>query len=83
MNGALCRRQIELHELAPHLFHRDTLGLVRLRMAFVDGLIQSGTGATAQLFGTQRGNINEQEPVRDGRRRLDWFRVLWFFLLRY
>jgi len=83
MNGTLCRRQIELHELAPHLFHRDTLGLVRQRMPFVDGLIQSGTGATAQLFGAQRGNIDEQEPVRHGRRRLDWLRGLGFFLLRY
>jgi hypothetical protein len=42
-------------------------------MAFVDGLIEARSRPAAQLLGSQRRNINEEEPVRDERCGLEWF----------
>ncbi len=62
-----------MNELAPHFFHGHALGLMRLGMGVVRVMVEARTGAAAKLLSPQRGDIDEQEPVCDGGRRLDDF----------
>lgn len=71
MNGLLCGRQIELHQLLAHFFHRHAFGFVRLRMWC--GLVEPRPGAAPELLGSERRDIHKKKPVRDGRSRLQRF----------
>jgi len=70
----LGRRQIELHQTAPNLFHRDPFGLVGLRMGIVDGVREPGPGTPSKLLGAKSGYIYEKKAVRDQGGRFDGFR---------
>ena len=82
-SGVLAGRQVELHQLAAHLFHRHPFGLLGLRVAVVRCLVEARTRAPAELLGPEGGDIDEKKTIRDGRRRLDGFLDLRsVFLLR-
>jgi hypothetical protein len=70
VDGLFRRWKIELHELTPDFFHRDPLSFVRLRVTLVCGLVQTRPRAPSELLGSERGDIDEQKPVRHGRSRL-------------
>ena len=73
MNRLLGSRQVELHQLLPHFFHRNPFCLMGLRMAFVWRLVEARAGAAAKLLCAESRDIDEKKPVRDGRSRLGWF----------
>ena len=52
---------------APHLFHRDPLGLRRQFAVRVGVAVEPRQRATAELLGAQRGHVHEQKPIGDGR----------------
>ena len=85
MNGPLCGRKVEVHQTAPHLFHRNPFGLVGLRMGIVDRVLEPGPGTASKLLGAKSGYIYEKKAVRDqrgrlhGLRRFDDFSRLWRF----
>ena len=58
---------VVVDEPAPHFFHRDALGLVRQRRP---ASLEPRPRAAAQLLGTQRRDVDEQEPALDRRQRL-------------
>jgi hypothetical protein len=48
----------------------------------VHGLVEARPGTTAELLGSERGDVDEKETVRDERGGFDGFRGLDFLWLR-